>query len=155
MALEWRDIDFERTLITVRDSKNNETRYVRMNTAVSQTLESHQRNQAQKAGGIVPIVFANPDTGKPYRDIRGPFYRALRKAGIARHFSFHGLRHTAASHLVMAGVDLRAVGKILGHKTAQITLRYAHLGHDYLKGAVDRLDFSPARFEANRADKSL
>ena len=144
MSLTWRDVDFERGLITVWQAKNSETRHVPMNQAVRDALEAHRKQQAQEAGGIVPGVFVNADTGKPFNDLRRPLKRALKKAGVDRHIRFHDLRHTAASHLVMAGVDLRTVGKILGHKTAQITLRYAHLAPDHLKGAVERLDFNQA-----------
>ena len=41
----------------------------------------------------------------------------------------------------MAGVDLRTVQALLGHKTIQMTMRYSHLAPDHLKGAVERLDF--------------
>ena len=54
--------------------------------------------------------------------------------------SFHTLRHTAASWLVMEGVDLYAVGQILGHKTPRMTQRYAHLSPNYMAGAVSKLD---------------
>ncbi len=142
MALEWRDVGFDRGFITVRDPKNRETRHVPMNGAVREALAAHRRRQAEQVGGIVSHVFARPETGKPWVDVRKTYYEALKDAKITRRVTFHGLRHTAASHLVMAGVDLRTVGKILGHKTAQITLRYAHLAPDHLKGAVDRLDFT-------------
>ena len=55
-------------------------------------------------------------------------------------FHFHDLRHTFASHLVMAGVDLTTVSKLLGHKTLAITLRYAHLAPSHMVKAVDILD---------------
>ena len=152
MALEWRDIDFERNLIAIRDSKNRETRHVPMNPAVGEALQAHRQRQAKQARSIVPLVFPNPRTGTPFKDIRKGFKKALEDAGVTRHFRFHGLRHTAASHLIMAGVDLRTVGKILGHKTAQITLRYAHLAPDFLKGAVDRLDFSASEEKQNLAE---
>ena len=42
----------------------------------------------------------------------------------------------------MSGVDLRAVGKTLGHKAANVTLRYSHLAPDFLKGAIKKLAFS-------------
>ncbi len=48
-------------------------------------------------------------------------------AGIAK-FTWHCLRHTFASRLIMAGVDLRTVQELMGHKTIQMTCRYAHLG---------------------------
>ncbi len=54
--------------------------------------------------------------------------------------SFHSLRHTAASWLVMAGVDLYAVGQVLGHRTPRMTQRYAHLSPKYVAGAVGKLD---------------
>jgi hypothetical protein len=54
--------------------------------------------------------------------------------------SFHTLRHTAASWLVMEGVDLYAVGQILGHKTPRMTQRYAHLSPAYMAGAVSKMD---------------
>jgi len=54
--------------------------------------------------------------------------------------SFHTLRHTAASWMVQQGVDLYAVGQILGHKTPRMTQRYAHLSPDYMAASVGKLD---------------
>lgn len=54
--------------------------------------------------------------------------------------SFHTLRHTSASWLVQQGVDLYAVGQLLGHKTPRMTQRYAHLSPEYMAGAVGKLD---------------
>lgn len=65
--------------------------------------------------------------------------RIFAKLGI-HDASFHSLRHTAASWLVMQGVDLYAVGQLLGHKTPRMTQRYAHLSPQYLAGAVGKLD---------------
>ena len=65
--------------------------------------------------------------------------RVFKRLGIPD-ASFHTLRHTAASWLVMQGVGLYTVGQILGHKTPRMTQRYAHLSPDYMAGAVDKLD---------------
>ena len=66
------------------------------------------------------------------------FGRACRAAGIAD-FHWHDLRHTFASHLVMAGVDLRTVQELLGHKTLEMTLRYSHVAPAHKATAVARL----------------
>jgi integrase len=65
--------------------------------------------------------------------------RLSQRLGI-KDASFHSLRHTAASWLVMRGVDLYAVGHLLGHRTPRMTQRYAHLSPQYMAGAVGKLD---------------
>jgi site-specific recombinase XerD len=87
----------------------------------------------------VPYVFYDSTTGKPYQDVKRSFKTALRKARI-RDFHFHDLRHTFASHLVMAGVDITTVKELLGHKTLTMTLRYSHLAPSHKVKAVDILD---------------
>ena len=54
-----------------------------------------------------------------------------------RNFSWYCLRHTFASRLVMAGVSLKAVQELMGHKTIQMTARYAHLSPGHLQSAVE------------------
>jgi integrase len=66
-------------------------------------------------------------------------FRAARKAAKMPHVRLHDLRHTTASWLVNAGVDLYTVGKILGHLTPTTTARYAHLAQGTLKKAMGRL----------------
>jgi site-specific recombinase XerD len=54
--------------------------------------------------------------------------------------TFHVLRHTCASHLVMAGVDLATVREIMRHKSIEMTLRYSHLSPEHKKSAVETLE---------------
>ncbi len=53
----------------------------------------------------------------------------------------HDLRHTFASQLVMAGVDLVTVSKLLGHTSIQTTMIYAHLNKEHLVEAVGKLSY--------------
>lgn len=74
-----------------------------------------------------------------YSDIKSPFKGALKRAGI-ENFRFHDLRHTFASKLVMAGVDIRAVQELMGHKSITMTMKYSHLSDAHLREAVKRLE---------------
>ena len=102
-----------------------------MNAVVKDALIKVRRNPKS------PYIFCYKN-GEQVKDIRKSFWTALRKSDI-KDFRFHDLRHSAASHLVMAGVDLNTVREILGHKTIEMTLRYAHLSPNHKKHAVDVL----------------
>jgi len=62
------------------------------------------------------------------------------KAAGLNDLTWHCLRHTFASRLVMAGVDIRTVQELLGHKTIGMTVRYSHLAPKHTLAAVERLD---------------
>lgn len=134
--LEWRDINFETGLITVRDTKNHETRYVPMNRLVREALQRQPRRIVKQK--VCPLVFPGPK-GELLTTVWKGFAGAKRRAGITRHVRFHDLRHTFASHLTMKGVDLRTVAKLMGHKDIKVTMRYAHLAPEHLQAAVDVL----------------
>jgi integrase len=135
LSLTWTDVDFRRQRVTVQAAyaKNGESRSVPMNAVVRTTLWTLQQ---QGSGGS--RVFCTRQ-GTPYRSFHQTFITAVRKARLAD-VTFHDLRHTFASRLVMAGVDLATVKELLGHKHLAMTLRYTHLSSDHKQAAVQALE---------------
>jgi len=83
-------------------------------------------------------VFPSVRTGDALQGSRGWFSTALDEAKVLD-YTWHCNRHTFASRLVMAGVDLRTVAELLGHRTLQMVMRYSHLAPEHQASAVDRL----------------
>jgi integrase len=116
-----------------------------MNRVVRETVQAVRRDQVLRAREEVdgqreilsPLVFCAPQGGF-LRNFSRDWYPALRKAEIPD-FRWHDTRHTAASRLVMAGVDLFTVKEILGHKTLAMTVRYSHLSPGHQRQALERL----------------
>jgi len=78
----------------------------------------------------------NPDTREPFDNVKNGWASARKAAGLPTLRS-HDLRHSAASFMANSGVDLYAIGKILGHADHQSTMRYSHLANDTLLAAVE------------------
>ena len=135
LQLQWRDVDLTRNVVTVRGegAKTGQTRHVPLNSEVAQVLTSWKSDAPADT-----FVFSASDVTIPLSEARGAWARLLAKA-VIHSFRFHDLRHTFASKLVMAGVDLNTVRELLGHRTLAMTLRYAHLAPEHKASAVQRL----------------
>lgn len=135
LSLKWSQIDLKNDLILLDKTKNDERREIPINKPLKQVLiQLHSQRRLD-----TDYVFVNPDTGKRYTDLKRSFTTACKRAGI-KDFHFHDLRHTYASQLVMAGVDLKTVQELLGHKSLTMTLRYAHLSQAHKREAVKALE---------------
>jgi integrase len=126
--IRWADVDLQRGVLTIRGgyAKNKQTRHVPLN---AEAVEVLRRWKAQSLGS--DVVFPVLRVDKSWKAV-------LKAAKIAR-FRWHDLRHTFASKLVMAGVDLNTVRELLGHADIAMTLRYAHLAAEHKADAVARL----------------
>lgn len=134
LSLRWdKNIDLKHGFILLDITKNGERREIPINDTLRATFKGIQRRLD------IPYVFFDPITGNPYQEVKRSFPSACRRAGI-RDFRFHDLRHTFASHLVMAGVDITTVSRLLGHKSLTMTLRYSHLAPSHMIKAVNMLD---------------
>ena len=134
-GLSWKDVDLKNGFITFEETKNDEPRSV--------PLQGHALELMLKRSKVprfdTDLVFPSRVDQQKHFDFRRPFQMALRTAKI-EDFRWHDLRHCAASYLVMAGVDMRTVAEILGHKTLQMTQRYTHLSPEHLKDAVAKMN---------------
>ncbi len=136
ISLTWANMDFARGLVTVQAAyaKTGERRSIPMNAPVIKIL-----NELKLKAGELPHVFLN-SKGRPHtHQVSRTFEETAKRAKITD-FHFHDLRHTFASRLIMNGVDLRTVQVLMGHKTINMTVRYAHLAPDHLKKAVESLN---------------
>ena len=134
-GLTWKCVDLKNGFVTFEETKNDEPRSVPLaGHAFELMLE---RSKVPRID--TDLVFTSPKNPQNHFDFRRPFQIALKTAQI-EDFRWHDLRHCAASYLVMAGVDMRTVGEILGHKTMQMTQRYAHLSPEHLKDAVAKMN---------------
>jgi integrase len=141
--LTWDEVDLAHGFVLLSKTKNGERREIPINNSLKAVFQRLPRHfvEVEKDGQkeLVPYVFHDPKTLRPYVDLKRSFATALKNAGITD-FHFHDLRHTFASQLVMAGVDLVAVKELLGHKDIKMTLRYAHLAPAHKRKAVNVLD---------------
>lgn len=140
LKLKWENVDLQHGFILLDRTKNGERREIPINDTLKDILTALYQGTKEHPRRIdVPYVFYDPKTGKAYQDLKKSFQAACRRAGI-KDFRFHDLRHTFASHLVMAGVDITTVKELLGHKTLTMTLRYSHLAPSHKVKAVGLLN---------------
>ena len=141
LPLTWDQVDLTARIIRLTDTKNGEGRDLPINDDLLATLQAiprHLHTQEGKDGraeGYSCLYVFCDGTGQPFGNVRRSFETASREAEITD-FRFHDLRHTFASWLVMNGTDLNTVKELLGHKTIEMTLRYAHLSPDHKRRAV-------------------
>jgi integrase len=145
-GLCWNQVDFERRQLHLSKTKNGDPRVIPLNAVALAALD--QLKGAESKPGTSP-VFPSVRTGDALQGPRGWFSTALDEAKVLD-YTWHCNRHTFASRLVMAGVDLRTVAELLGHRTLQMVMRYSHLAPEHQTSAVDRLvDFSGQKGHQN------
>jgi site-specific recombinase XerD len=145
--LQVRDIDGSRGMLHVRKGKGSQDRYVPLPQATLELLRTYWRTHRHPLW----LFPSRPPQGKPVsavtvpvttRSVRAAFAAALNESGIHKHASVHTLRHSYATHLLEAGVNLLQIQGWLGHRSLRTTTIYTHLtrqGEEIAMIAVDRL----------------
>ncbi len=138
--LQWQHIRLNNREIFVLDPKNSESRTVPMTKAIISMFESMEPGKPNE------LVFPARGGGK-MTAISKVFDRTVLQMGLNDGVEdrrmkavFHSLRHSCASWLVNAGVELPVIGRILGHKSLAMTMRYSHVNDNSVQGAMAILD---------------
>lgn len=141
LHLRWEDVDFTRGLLLIPDSKTGRKTIV-LNAAALGVLASLTEltgaKDVSKLRQSRDFVIVGNDPAKPRADLHKPWKSVAKRAGLEA-VRIHDLRHTYASFGAGSGLGLPIIGKLLGHKEAATTQRYAHLDSDPLRRAANEI----------------
>ncbi|WP_029461187.1 tyrosine-type recombinase/integrase [Solidesulfovibrio alcoholivorans] len=139
-SLTWGDVDMERGVLTLRDTKSGKTRAAILTDAAKAMLADRERR------GPADLVFPS-ETGEKVGQVSQTFIKTVNAFGFndgvtdaRQKVVFHSLRHTFASWLAEAGTDLYTIQQLMGHQSFAMVQRYAHLSPDTLRRAVKGLE---------------
>lgn len=131
------DIDSTRMLIRVDQGKGNKDRYTLLSQIALETLREYWKEYRPK---VWLFPGSNPENYISVSYIQVGFRRAKKTAGITKPATCHTLRHSFATHLLEAGVDLHTIQVLLGHSSIRTTTVYLHVSKKNLAKVVSPLD---------------
>ena len=137
LSLRWAEIDFERGVLALPDSKTG-AKIVLLGAPALELLASLPRRQDN------PYVLPGKKSGQHLVGLPRVWLRISKRAGLEG-VRLHDLRHSFASIGASAGMGIAIVGKLLGHRDPKTTAQYAHIAHDPAKAAADSIAGSIAR----------
>jgi integrase len=130
LQARWEHVDLERRSWLIPMSKSGKARHVPLSQVAVDVLEALPRLPG------CDLVVPNLASGEAFRDIKKAWDTVRRDACLSD-VRLHDLRHSAASFMINAGVDLYTVGRVLGHAQAASSQRYSHLSDATLLAAVE------------------
>ncbi|MDG2369976.1 MAG: tyrosine-type recombinase/integrase [Flavobacteriales bacterium] len=134
--LKINDIDTQRMLIQIRNSKGNKDRQVQLAEQIHQLIKRYNNEYKPKQflfNGLNSYQYSTASIQKIIK-------RAAIKAGIRKNVTPHTLRHSFATHLLEDGIDIRYIQTILGHSNIQTTQIYTHVSSRHLKNIKNPTD---------------
>jgi integrase/recombinase XerD len=137
LHLQVTDIDSARMVIHVRQGKGAKDRLVPLSPRLLHELRGYWRIDRPR-----PWLFPGDKPGQPISgsNMQRRFGHLVQRVGLTKHCSLHTLRHSYATHLLEAGVDLLTLKMLLGHKTLETTTRYLHVNTQRLQQTPSLLD---------------
>lgn len=131
MDMKWADVDLSSGHWKLENNKSGKPRLIRL---ASESLAEIRKMLPRQS----EYVFANPQTGQAFNDIRKCYDKIMKAAGIPN-MRIHDLRHNFASMAVNKGLSLYVVQHLLGHASPQTTQRYAHLNGEVMLDAYQKV----------------
>jgi integrase/recombinase XerD len=146
IRLQVPDVDGERKLLHIH-GKRRKDRYVPVSDATLQLLRDHWRTHRNPLWLFPTVTRRNLPTPSdpaagPISDcsLQSAFARAVKRTGIHKPAHIHTLRHSYATHLLEAGVNLRLIQEYLGHTSPQTTAIYTHLTRELRDAALEPIN---------------
>jgi site-specific recombinase XerD len=137
LHLRVADIDSARMVIHVRQGKGAKDRLVPLSWRLLEELRAYWR-MCRPRTWLFPGQTA--DGTMTASNIQRRFGRLVQQVGLTKHCSMHTLRHSYATHLLEAGVDVLTLKALLGHSSLQTTARYLHVSTQRLHQTPSLLD---------------
>lgn len=134
MSLTWDDVDLNRGMAILNETKNDERRALPITGHALELLKKLSKVRRLDTN----LLFPRSDGQKPI-DLRSAWNKSISDAQI-EDFRFHDLRHSAASYLAMNGATLAEIAEVLGHKTLQMVKRYAHISEQHTATVVSKMN---------------
>jgi site-specific recombinase XerD len=156
VRLRIEDIDSGRNMTHVRKAKGKKERYTLLGNAALAILRQYWKEYHPREW-----LFEGQDRkdGKPQRHLsersaQEVFEHAVARARIGKPVTFHSLRHSFATHLLEAGVDLRYIQELLGHRSSKTTEIYTHVSERKVEQIRSPLDLAMKKIQQRRASPS-
>ncbi len=138
VGLNWRDIDEDTGMLTVRGGKGNKDRVVPIGEPAMQALAAWRRAMPVAWEPDGPVITNLRGGRLTTRSVEKLLANRLVRAGVASSITPHGLRHCFATHMLGNGADLRSIQEMLGHTSLATTQRYTHVTVKHLKEVYRR-----------------
>jgi site-specific recombinase XerD len=141
LALRLDDIDSERGVLRVSQGKGNKDRYAPLSVTLLELLRTYWKHYRPTSWLFPGRMSDRPITA---RSIQSICRLASKKAGLSKLVTTHTMRHCFATHLLEAGVDLRTIQHLLGHRNMSTTAVYLHVARPAIESSGTSFDLLAA-----------